>query len=107
MMAGGNWWRAYEIGCIQADYRHRSRSATVPVTMPLTLNTVSLLLPEQRWCSLRNLISPCYTRSDLAVSKINHLLQNINEHDSEQMARDLERSALAHRKAPFSDIAYE
>jgi hypothetical protein len=51
------------------------------------------------------LISPCYTRSDLAVSEINHLLQNINEHDPEQLARDLERSALAHRKAAFSDIA--
>jgi hypothetical protein len=24
----------------------------------LTLNTVSLLLPEQRWCSLRNLNPP-------------------------------------------------
>jgi hypothetical protein len=35
MMAGENWWRAYEIGCIQADYRYRSRSATVPVTMPI------------------------------------------------------------------------
>jgi hypothetical protein len=50
------------------------------------------------------LISPCYTRSDLAVSEINHLLQNINEHDPEQLARDLERSALAHRKAAFADI---
>jgi hypothetical protein len=23
MMAGGNWWRAYEIGFSQAGYRHR------------------------------------------------------------------------------------
>jgi hypothetical protein len=35
MTAGGNWWRAYEIGCIQADYRHRQQNATVAVTMPL------------------------------------------------------------------------
>ena len=34
MTAGGNWWRAYEIGCIQVGYRRRWRSATVPVTMP-------------------------------------------------------------------------
>jgi cell division GTPase FtsZ len=26
--------RWYEIGCIQANYRHRRRSATIAVTMP-------------------------------------------------------------------------
>ena len=34
MTAGGNWWWAYEIGCIQAGYRHWQGNATIAMTMP-------------------------------------------------------------------------
>jgi hypothetical protein len=41
MTAGGNWWRAYEIGGIPAPYRHGQRIANVPVTTPMTIQVMS------------------------------------------------------------------
>jgi hypothetical protein len=39
----------------------------------LTLNTVSLLLPEQRWCSLRNLNPPLHFVTVRAIEFTNIL----------------------------------